>query len=49
MIKVENGSIVRLMLPPGVTFDKGDLVKEDLYNAKGRIPDYRLAQPAIQP
>ena len=49
MVQTKSGLIVRVMHPTQNRYAKGDIIKVDLYKAKGRKVLYRLAQEPIQP
>jgi len=48
-VKTESGLIVRVMHPTQDSYVKGQVIKVDLYRAKGRKPVYRLAQNPVKP
>ena len=49
MVQTESGLIVRVMHPTQNSYVKGEIIKVDLYSARGRKPRYRLAQDPIAP
>jgi len=49
MVKTESGLIVRVMHPTQDSYIKGEVIKVDLYTAKGRKPVYRLSQKVNDP